>query len=252
MIWAILGIVIFVVIAFIGLAAYFYRDRILGPPTPSKDPTLVGYWSFDDVRDGRVADGSSRGNDSRLFGGRIADGVRRSGLQLDGQPDQYCEIPAGPDFDFAASADFTIAGWFRSVDPSGTILSLRHSTLPTQLEVLIRYGKLQAIVGDDGDNGRQTWVWGSRVIDGMWHHFALVRSAGIIELYLDGISQGRGAGNAGGGPITTDVRAVGCELLWVKLNDMRWGRPGFVGGIDEIYIFKSAFSASELISLMQR
>jgi hypothetical protein len=247
---AIIAIAVFIALGGVVAAVMYYRDRA-GPGTLASDPSLVAHWSFDDVQGAQVTDQSGRGRHATLVGGRVADGIRGQALWLDGQPNTYCDLGAGPAFDFAPGAPFTLAGWFQTLDRSGTILSFRHTTLPTQVEVIVRNGQLLGIIGDDTDRGNQGIVWGRPVADGRWHHFALVRTAAFVELYLDGVSQGRGAGMHAG-PITTDLRAVGCERLWVQQNDMRWGRPGFVGGIDEVYVFNRELSADEVQRLMRR
>ena len=253
LLWLVLGFLLLLVASGATVGIIYFRDRLFGPPSPSSDATLIAYWSFDDAPAGRIADKSSRGNDAFLYGARIADGKRGQGLGLDGRPEQYVELPAGPEFDFAPRQEFTIAGWFRTFDGAGSIVSLRHTTLPTQVEVLVRNARLQVIVGADTDVARQAFVWGKLAGDGNWHHFALVRIAGgFIELYQDGDIVGQAGGDAGSGAITTDVRSIGCERLWVQLNDMRWGRPGFNGAIDEIYIYRRALSATEITKLMRR
>src|SRR5437016_8023076 len=54
---------------------------------------------------------------------------------------------------------------------------------------------------------------------------ALIRHAGKnIELFLDGQSQGQASGPGNAVPITTDLRALGCERRWVQL-----GHQAFIG-----------------------
>ena len=54
------------------------------------------------------------------------------------------------------------------------------------------------------------------------------------------------------GPITTDLRAIGCERLWAKQNDRRWGNPSIRGGIDEVCVFGRALTPDEIQTLMAR
>jgi hypothetical protein len=251
LLWVGLGIALLVIVTSLVVGAVVFRDRFTGLPSASNDATLVGHWSFEEAPAGRIADKSKRGNDLFLYGGRPGEGKRGQGLWLDGRPEQYCEIPDGPDFNFAPRAEFTIAGWYRSIDGSGTIVSLRHSALPTQVEVLIRNGRLQGIVGDDTDLAMQAIIWGRPSADGQWHHFALVRNPGYVELFQDGVLLGT-KNDGGSGQITTDIRAIGCERRWVRDNDLRWGRPGFNGSIDEIYIYRRALTEGEIVKLMQR
>lgn len=231
----------------------FGRDTGPGPVAgPATPPGLVAHWSFDEDRGARAEDRSGRGNHGTLVNARLANGVRGRGLALAGGMNEYCEVGAGPALNFPAGSGFTILGWFSTLEPSGTIVSFRHTTLPTQLEVLVREGRLEGIIGDDIDASRQGCVWGLPANDGRWHHFALVRAGGTADLFLDGNQQEAWRGAQAPGPITTDVRAIGCERLWVIKNDMRWGRPGFVGGIDEVMVFARALDPSEIRGLMGR
>jgi large repetitive protein len=231
---------------------FFLKGRHSGSG-PSDMPGMTAYWSFEDGPGTRIEDHSGRRNHAKLLGGQLGmGGPHGQALILNGSSDQYCDIGSDDDFNFRAGSSFTIAGWYQTFEQAGTIISLRHSKLPTQVEVLIRDGRLLGIVGDDNDRGRQGIVWTRQRNDGGWHHFALVRTDQRVELFLDGLSQGSNVGPDAGGPITTNIRAIGCERLWATTNDNRWGRPGFAGGIDEIYIFARALSAEEIQRLMSR
>jgi Concanavalin A-like lectin/glucanases superfamily len=218
-------------------------------------PGLLAYWSFDDVAGGAVTDHSPRKNQAALVGGRIADGVRGQALWLDDVPDHYCDFSASADFNFAANTEFTFAGWFTTSQVSATILSLRHSRglSNPQVELLVRDGRAMVIVSDDQDQaGQNGVVWAKQRNDGQWHHFAFTRRGNTVELFLDGVSQGQHTAAGVGGPITTDLRAVGCERLWAQQNDRRWGDPSVRGGVDEVCIFGRALAPAEIQTLMAR
>jgi hypothetical protein len=216
-------------------------------------PGLVAHWSFDEVHNGRVPDLSGRNNHATLQGGRLAQGVSSQALWLDGQPDQFCDLGSSTDFNFAANAGFTFAGWFTTSEPSATILSLRNQQGNSQIDLLVRDSRLIIVVGDDQDPGPQNaFVFAQQPNDGKWHHFAFSRSGNSIELFLDGVSQGTGIGLSSGGPITTNLRALGSERLWFLHNDKRWGSPSFRGGIDEVCVFNRALPAAEIQTLMER
>ena len=122
-----------------------------------------------------------------------------------------------------------------------------------QIDLLVREGKLIVVVGDNLDPGPQNaFVWGRAAADGQWHHFAFTRSGEVIELFLDGDSQGTMRAANSGGPITTNLRALGSERRWAMDNDNRWGNPWFQGGIDEVCVFNRTLGAAEIKSLMQR
>jgi hypothetical protein len=216
-------------------------------------PGLVAHWSFDEVHDGTVLDQSGRGNHATLQGGRLAPGVHGQALWLDGQADQFCDLGSSNDFNFGADAGFTFAGWFTTSEPSATILSLRNQQANTQIDLLVREGRLIIVVGDDLDPGpHNAFVFAQKPNDGKWHHFAFARTGDTIELFLDGETQGTAKALRSGGPITTNLRALGSERLWLLNNDIRWGSPSFRGGIDEVCIFNRTLGGAEIQTLMER
>jgi hypothetical protein len=215
-------------------------------------PGLVAYWSFDDVQGNQVLDGSGGGHHATLVGApRLADGVRGRALWLDNRAEQDCDLGGGAELNFAADTEFTFAGWFTSGQDSATILSCRHSAgaANPQIDLVLREGRLLIMVGGDHDQAGQGLVWGAPVNDRRWHHFAFTRSGNAVELFLDGASQGRGVSPNAGEPITTDLRTLGCERLWVLQNDFRWGNPSFQGGLDEIYLFRRVLTPAEIQGL---
>jgi sialidase-1 len=248
--WLLAGIGVFVlIIVGVVVAVLVLKGRKL-QSSVDEPPGAVAHWSFDEAPGGRVEDRSGWGHHATLVGAQLGvGGPRGRALVLDGSPNQYCDLGGSGDFNFPAGSSFTITGWFQTFDLSGTIFSLRHTTLPTQVEVLIRDGRLLAIVGDDNDRGRQGIVWAPQANDGGWHHFALIRNDQRVELYLDGFSQGASIGLDAGGTITTNLRAIGCERLWATTNDTRWGRAGFVGGIDEVYVYNRTLTPVEVQKL---
>lgn len=243
------GVGLLVVVGGIIAAALYWRGS-KSSANPATVPGAVASWSFDNAVGGRVIDDTGRGNDATLVGCQLGSGIKGRGLVLDGDMNQYCDLGNRSPLQFTPGAPFTMTGWFRTIEPSGTILSFRHSRMSAQIDILIRDGRLQGIVGDDIDS--QSFVWGQPANDGNWHHFALVRSGPAVELYLDGASQGRGMAGLSGSAITTDLHAIGCERRWAITNDLKWGRPGFVGNIDEVSIFSRALTAVEILSLAVR
>jgi len=227
------------------------KDTPSAPPTPF--PDMVAHWSFDEAPGERVPDLTKRGNTGVIAAGRLGPGVKGNAFWLDGRDDQYCDLSKAKDLNFADGSEFTIAAWFRTPERVGTILSFRHTDRPCQLDLFVRDNRAIGIVGDDTDmTGEHAFCWSHVPNDGEWHHVALTRSGRKLELFYDGTFQETHAANRAGGPITTNLRAVGCERLFVENNERRFGRPGFKGGIDEIYVFSRAMQAPEIQALMKR
>jgi Concanavalin A-like lectin/glucanases superfamily len=160
---------------------------------------------------------------------------------------------ASPRLNFTASHPFTFAGWFRCLNQAGCIVSLRKNNEEgAVIDIEIdRSGRIAALVREDhGERGMPAQITGGRANDGQWHHFALTRNAGnLIELFLDGTSQGRATGANAGGPITTDLRALGSERYWVLHHQSNYGVPYLAGAVDEFCVFDRELSKAEIEDL---
>jgi hypothetical protein len=215
---------------------------------------LIACWSFDEIDTSKVKDQSGRGHDLIIKGGQVGEGAFGKGLVLDGTARQYCELPAADAFNFKAGAGFTFTGWFKSSEVSGTLLSLRSDTSFNQIDLLLRDGKLIVVIGDDTDLGdKNAFAWSRGAVnDNRWHHFAFVRRNSAVELYLDGTLQQTGTGLACGGAITTNKRALGAELMWMRDKVTTYGSPSFKGSLDEICVFDRALPAFEISNLSRK
>ncbi len=253
----ILGIVgggLFLLVVGTLVTVYLLSGNSGGAGTPIDPwPGMVGHWSFDDTKEEEVKDGSGKGHHGRLTGGSLSAGYKGKGLELVGRDDTFCDLGTSKDFDFNAGAEFTIAAWFKTLEPTGTIVSLRHSELPCQLDLFVRNGQVLAVVGDDTDPGPDHAIcWCPIRNDGNWHHAAVIRTGKLIELYVDGVSQARDSKDHSGGKITTNLRAIGCERRFVQDGTRQFGRPGFTGMLDEVYVFSRALKPADIMALMQR
>jgi len=243
------------------LAAFFLlRDKSTGAVVEQDPfPGMLAHWSFDDytVDDARqvinVKDSTGRGNNGVATGGRIAPGKKGNAYWADGREDQYIDVSKSKDLNFADGAELTIAAWYQTSERWGTILAFRNSQAKTQLDLYVRTNHLLGIVGDDRDEGPDhAFVWCDPVNDGQWHHAALTRHGKIIELFYDGVSVGKDMTGKCGGPITGDMRYIGCNLKFNDDERQKIPRVGFKGGIDEVYVFSRALTAPEIQRLMRR
>jgi hypothetical protein len=213
---------------------------------------MLAHWPLDEAPGERLVDKTGRGNDGRLVGGGFGPGVKGKAFFLDGRDDQYADLSQCKDLNFAAGAEFTLAAWYQTSESHGTILAFRHSTGTCQCDLFVRTNHLLAVIGDDKDVSGGSFVWCDAVNDGKWHHAAVTRKGKTIELYYDGQSAGTDTNSKATGSITTDLRAVGCNLRFVQDNERQFGRRGFKGAIDEVYVFGRALPAGEIRALMKR
>jgi hypothetical protein len=243
-----------ILLAGAGLAAVLLLNRG-GPPGPAADPFpgMLAHWSLDEAPNERVPDKTGRGNDGKMTGGGFGPGAKGRAFYADGRDDQYVDLAGAKDLSFAAGAEFTIAAWYQTQESRGTILAFRHSRSKCQCDLFVRDRHLLAVIGDDNDTaGGGSFVWCHTENDGKWHHAAVTRHGKTIELYYDGVSAGTETTDWAAGPITTDLRAIGCNLRFVQDDEKQFGRRGFKGAVDEVYVFSRALKGPEIQGLMKR
>jgi hypothetical protein len=251
-------------------AVLLLRDRSTGTAQAQDPfPSMLAHWSFDKVKvnpdeSTTIFDETGRGNDGRMTGGKLAPGRKGNALWLDGREDQYVDVSKAKDLQaFAPGTELTIAAWFQTRERTGgTIVAFHHPEYPTQLDIFVRDYRVIGIIGDDNDTtGRHAFVWGEdkskmppTASNGQWHHVAMTRRERIVEVFYDGVSQGIDARGNSGGKLSGGEGAIGCHLGFVRNSvDMtKFGRAGFKGAIDEVYVFGRALSESEIQRLMQR
>ncbi|MBO0700311.1 MAG: LamG domain-containing protein [Zavarzinella sp.] len=235
------------------LAAVLLLDK-RGPagPTPDAFPNMLAHWPLDEAPNERAPDKTGHGNDGKMVGGGFGPGARGKAFYADGRDDQHVDVSRAKDLNFAAGAEFTLAAWYQTTESHGTVLAFRDSTGTCQWDLFVRTKHLLAVIGDDNDTSGGSFVWCRQENDGKWHHAAVTRRGKTIELYYDGVSAGTETSALATGPITTDLRAIGCNLRFVQDNERRFGRAGFKGAIDEVYVFGRALSGPEIQALMKR
>jgi hypothetical protein len=221
-------------------------DRI---PDAKQFPGLIGYWRFNEGRGVVVTDSSLQGNPGTVRGGWWINGVKGRALLLDGKGDHF-DFGSSERFHYAAGSGFTVAGWFYTRRDLGTLLSQRnyHSELPA-VEVSIERGNLWGGVRCDNAPASLVRIKGNAVPLDRWQHFALCREPdGTVELFLNGVSQGRLRKDGSDGAITTNMRTLGYE----RFMDLKKGTAPIRylhGGVDEFCIFERALTATEVAQL---
>jgi hypothetical protein len=230
----------------------------IDPDRPSvvKIPQVVGYWPLDEIdrfgpptTKNLVATPSS--TSARVSNVMLVDGKFGKAFELDAAHNSSVDLGQDWNLNFAALDDFTIAGWVRTRDRSGTVLSMRNSAREQpMIDISLEGGLVKANVRGDRARavGPPPFILGDEQInDGEWHHFAVTRDNGSkIVLFLDGKPSDGLFDDRAGGPITTDWRYLGRERYQeVKQRQVSY----FTGSIDEFCIFKRALSHEEIRKL---
>jgi hypothetical protein len=230
---------------------------IVEQPPPQRFEGLVGYWPMDLRKgDNPLEDASGRGNTLRIRQGGVAPipGARGGAIQL--KPNTALDYGESEDFNFPAGGSFTVACWLKTLAPSGTVISQRHSKDEgAVINLTVEAGRAVATVRRTGNLGLPAAVRSTTLVnDNAWHHCAIVRRGNVIELYVNGVSMGSVSHPGLDGPIVTDWRSVGMERKWASQN-----LPGFFGvstyfsgAIDELCIFNRCVTPEELRHLTGR
>jgi hypothetical protein len=217
---------------------------------PASLPGLAAYWPLDEGQGQAASDASGNGSLGSLHGGEWLPGVQGSAVRLDGKGD-FVDLGSERRLDFGPAGPFTLAGWV-TARSNGVICSFRRrASLFPVIELSVRRGHLHGWVRDDTSGFGGVNLDGASVNDAKWHHVALLRQGdGTIELFLDGASQGSAKGNSSGGPITTDLRTLGCDRL-MMIRQKR--DPGYLAGdLDEFCVYTRPLGPAEIATLAGR
>ncbi|MFA7007270.1 MAG: LamG-like jellyroll fold domain-containing protein, partial [Elusimicrobiales bacterium] len=198
-------------------------------------PPLVGYWKFDEASGGTTADASGLGNTGTLNGvvARVS-GVSGSAVSFAGTGASV-SVPGTAALKPASA--LSVAAWVKtSSTPAlgGEVVSMGDNYV---LRVMSDGNVI--FFFHSGSAYLKVLTTGVNVRDGRWHHLAGVKTAGQLQVFVDGAV--KAAADAAG--------TVGYMLG----SDLYIGRHGngstaynFNGVIDEARIYGTALSAAEV------
>jgi hypothetical protein len=213
------------------------------------DPSLVGWWSFDDGS-GLVARDASGKSVNAEFTGSVSwgqDNERGSILLFDG-------TEAVPEYVFIDGAFnlpvYTMTVWFRVDRATGDqqdVLSayatgVRHGILlEVRTDGVLRYLHRYPLGTGGGTNIYTT----TRYDDGQWYHAAMVKAEGQIRLYINGQEVGSTADNSVFNPGDTFGIALGI------LDNERAPDRVLNGAMDDVRIYDRPLSEAEIQAIME-
>jgi type II secretory pathway pseudopilin PulG len=225
---------------------------------PANASGIAGCWKLDETSGTIAKDSSGNGNDGTLVNmsppGCWTTGQINGALRFNGT-DNYVDLGTDPSLNFGDSKPFTITAWINTTDDYGLIVSLRNPDLDgADIDFAVGDagggcsgpGKAVILVRQDSGGQWACVISKTPVNNGQWHHVAAVRTGNTVELFVDGNSQGKGSGAQAGGAITTNVRAIGCEVYWDCGGDESCS---LAGTIDDVRIYNRALTAAEIAQL---
>jgi PA14 domain/Concanavalin A-like lectin/glucanases superfamily len=212
-------------------------------PAANIDPSLVGWWMFEDGSGTAAKDVSGKSVDAVFTGGVTwgQDSQRGGILLFNGTTasPQYAFIDGG--FNLPV---YTMALWFRVDGGSGQrdIFSayakgVRHGILlEMQGDGTLRYLHRYPLGTGGGTNIYTTGSYD----DGAWYHVAMVKSVDQIALYINGQEVGRTADTSKFNPGDTFGVALGI------LDNERAAARLFPGAMDDVRIYNRPLSQEEI------
>ena len=209
------------------------------------DPTLVGWWPFDEESGVTAFDASGNGNDGTLSDNVsfVPDGGMYGGAVLyDGTDTAHVEVSAE---NISATAG-TVMMWANLSDPqpSQTRYFFGHTTQPSYNNRIQLYmdGTTELDVGLGSAHAHRTDI--TTLPTETWLHVALTWDNGAYAVYLDGesIADGSYSGLA-------DIH----DIVWIGNdgNPDSQGTEAFGGMIDECRIYNRALSQEEVQVVMR-
>lgn len=234
-----------------GAGKMYFDDIALNRPAAvPADPSLVGFWTFDEDSDTTAVDSSGNGHDGTAMNSASISG---GALVLNGT-DQYVEVAHDPALNLTDS--FTITAFVQldaTNDRRPVITKEQNPDGSRGWNCWIQDGepRMQLMDGvkwaDTGDVGQSklTVSSGAALDPGVLHHLAFVYdSAGPEQIYIDGVVQ-----------ISEDVvtGTLHVNEQPVRIGAYIWDPAGYQkyldGSIDDVRIYNRVLTADEIEAL---
>ncbi|MEZ4200530.1 MAG: LamG-like jellyroll fold domain-containing protein [Candidatus Paceibacterota bacterium] len=212
------------------------------------DPSVVGWWKFDESNGVVALDSSENNNHGTLINSpQRVSGVSGNGLQYNASQEQSVHVAHDPSLNFGSS-EFSISLWVKYTDSVDTDILRKGSTDTASDWYKIEVYSSSQRIEFNVNTSQQAKVTASAPFssnDGEWHHVAAIRDndAAAIILYIDGVEADRSSINPAGTITNSADLAIGSKDT---LND------DFLNGtLDEVIIFNRKLSLTEIQALAQ-
>ncbi len=212
--------------------------------------SYVSRWSFNDMQGTNVNDLTDNNNDLTLSSASWTTSGKYSGA-WNGTGSIWASRADDADFDFAASTDFSLSMWVKSDSATNPV---------TNDEVIIQKkaagnvagyrmyfanstGLLTCDLDDDTTSyPEDTATTTTDYYDATWHHVVCIRdiASGKLNLYVDGKLAGQDTSLSATGSLEN------ATALYIGDDDGD-ATNSFAGDIDEVKIYRSALSPSEVL-----
>jgi flagellin-like protein len=209
-----------------------------------QDPSLVGYWKFDEGSGSIAYDSSGNGNDGTLLDGNLSNadgntpprwtnGTFGGALKFDGL-DDYVVIPNSSVFNLDT---FTIEAWVRVDKYAGNIDILLKGWNILRFFINNQH-KFGVVVQMDGTGGQ--FYHPTLINEGQWYHLAAVVQSGKQAVYVNGAESIQGTYTY------TSLLKNAANPLIISAYNSPTPTSFSNATIDEVRIYNRALSADEI------
>ncbi|MFC7335940.1 DUF5060 domain-containing protein [Haloferula chungangensis] len=224
------------------------KDMLLyeGAPGPVDPLRPVGHWKLDEGTGTAAADSSDYGHHGTLLNGVSwgSDGTRGNYAEFDGSDDR---IATPFRYALSSSDDFTWA-WWAKVEPGNStgaiMVGNRYGGTGSENLEFIKLMQHEAQFANTDVAGSIEHYDYADLPSDEWHHYAMVKSGGNYQWYVDGVAQGA--------PQVFSYSESSTIPLLIGGDDDGSGtkvNEHFAGGIDDVVLYRRALTASELMDV---
>lgn len=218
------------------------------------DSNTIGYWKFDETAGSGayLKDYSGSGNNGTPVGTAYSVGKVKGGRYFDGT-DDYINLST-----YASSVDvasITVSFWIKTTDDNGGYavflanadnsafngICLGNNCTSYCTNELITIATRRS--GTDTNRVCYTTATRAELVDGEWHHVAIIANGSTYKIYLDGVSKtvtmGRGSNDGSWG----DIANAAVFNFGRIVNDAEW----LNGVLDEVKISNVERTSEEIV-----
>ncbi|HZL19766.1 MAG TPA: C25 family cysteine peptidase, partial [Polyangia bacterium] len=243
-----------------------YGDATISSPTQNVNGTwetnFKGVWHMNQSSS-PASDSTSTGANASFNGSpapATASGLIGSGLNTSGTTGTGYLDYRKTTFNWASTDTFTYEGWFKTSDSYGPLFSQRDNGAGNPvIDINLGYdgittaaGKMEVLVRDDNGSAPAEVGGSTTLNDSGWHHFAVTRNSGTIQVYVDGSSIGSATNSGASSSITTgasgNYQNIGREGNWVQTAYGNADEQYLAATFDEFRISKTLRSGDWIVT----
>ncbi|HVR86094.1 MAG TPA: LamG domain-containing protein, partial [Planctomycetota bacterium] len=211
----------------------------------SQDPSLLGYWAFDEKAGGVASDSTRNHNHGSLQNGAAwASGKVGGGLSLDGNA-AFVRVPPSPTLT-GLRDQLTVAAWvFRKSDQNGWRFVLTKPKQPeTDEEFWLGFFENRPSFGVDTPSGNKELLGPTAVPLNQWIHLAGTYDGKMLKVFVNGSMLAQE-------PCAAPLRISSQPLSIGARINVKTEAAGFAfsGLIDEVRLYNRALSAQDVATL---